>query len=622
MNNFKSRLTLLPRKLKVFIVLINDITFFYLSSFLALSLRFDKFFLEFYNQPIIHVGVLIFIPIFFYTGLYSNIFRYQNFSGLFKISQSILIYTLIITLILYFSKISNFPRSFGVVQSLIFFSFVSISRILFVSIYNNFLISEKIQKSKLSILIYGVNDLSTEVANKIGFKNIFGFISDDKSKKNEKVNNKKIFSVDDINEICKLNYISHVIICNKKNNLNYNQSLKKKFTKFAIRVRFIDSLANELFLDTYKNLNEINLDDILDREIEIDYNQIAKTINNKRILITGAGGSIGSELSNQIANLKPDSIVLVDNSEYNIYKLEIELNNLKINNKLFFKLVSVTNSKEIDKIFKLYKPQIVFHAAAYKHVPILETNLISACNNNILGTYYVLKKCYEYNIEKFVLISTDKAVRPTNIMGATKRFAEKISMTFAHNYKNLNTEVNIVRFGNVIGSTGSVIPRFNEQLKNKENITITHPDITRYFMKISEAIGLVLYSSTINNSGNIYFLNMGKPIKIYDIAMKMIKLYGYTVKNENLPNGDIGITYTGLRKGEKMFEELFYSDHVETTFHKDIYLTNDNFFEYEKAIKLIENLEDCVTNSDEKTFLNLLLNNIEDFKNDSVKISN
>ncbi len=621
MNNFKKKIIFLPRKLKVTIVLLIDIFLFYFSSFLALSLRFDKFFIDFYNQHIVHIGLLIFIPIFFYTGLYSSIFRYQNFSGLIKICQSIFIYGIIFSILLLFAKISNFPRSFAVIQSLIFLSLISISRVFFVNIYMNFLSSNQNNEEKFKILIYGVNDLSFELANKIGYKFIIGFISE-KSKNKVKINNKPIFGIDEIDDVCNSNNISHVIICESGDDLSKYQNLKKIFTKKSVKVRFIDNVANDMFLNTYKSLNEINLDDIIDREIDIDYDLIAQTVKGKRVLITGAGGSIGSELASQIVKLKPSLLILLDNSEFNIYSLEIKLGKSNINQNLIFKLVSITDENELNKVFNNFKPNLVFHAAAYKHVPILETNPISACQNNILGSVNVIKNCYKHKIDKFILISTDKAVRPTNVMGATKRFAEKISMSYANNFKDSNTKVYIVRFGNVIGSAGSVIPLFNEQIKNKETLTITHPDITRYFMKISEAVGLVLLSSTFRTSGNVYFLNMGEPIKIQDIAIKMIKLYGFKVKNHDNETGDIEILYTGLRPGEKMYEELFYSDDVMQTSHNDIFLTNDKYFDYNVSLKLIEKLRVYVSQSLDNNILDILEQNIEGFKNEQKKLSN
>ena len=337
-----------------------------------------------------------------------------------------------------------------------------------------------------------------------------------------------------------------------------------------------------------KQLKDIGVEDLLARHPkDLDKSAIKKFIENKKVLITGAGGSIGSEISRQCANFGASELILLDHSEFNLYQIAEELCNFKP------KLVmqSVVNKDLLDKTFEKYKPDIVIHAAAYKHVPLVEDNITEAILNNIVGTKNTIDCAIKHGVEKFVLISTDKAVRPTNVMGTTKRICE----LYAQNVDSKNTEIVAVRFGNVLGSSGSVIPKFKAQIALGGPITVTHPDITRYFMLIPEACELVLQAASIGKGGEIFILDMGEPIKIVDLAKKMIALSG---KNE------INIEFTGLRPGEKLYEELLISDTDMKTEYESITVAgktnyeigklNQDIFELVSTNEKIEKLKEIV----------------------------
>jgi FlaA1/EpsC-like NDP-sugar epimerase len=354
------------------------------------------------------------------------------------------------------------------------------------------------------------------------------------------------------------------------------KTIYNRFDKYFKEIKILPSLE-EILLDEQfsKQLQNISVEDLLARHPQdLDKKQISSFIENKKILITGAGGSIGSEIVRQCVKFNAKELVLLDHSEYNLYKVEQEVmnNNIKINSIMH----SVVNIKSLEKTFDLYRPDVVIHAAAYKHVPLVESNVKDAIINNVIGTKNCIDMAIKYDVKKFVLISTDKAVRPTNVMGTTKRICE----LYAQNVNAKNTEIVAVRFGNVLGSSGSVIPKFKEQIKNGGPITVTHPDITRYFMLIPEACELVLQAASIGRGGELFILDMGKPIKIVDLAKKMIEL----------SNSEVEITFTGLRPGEKLYEELLIHDTDEKTKYESITVAKPTVYSIGQLNEDIEHL--------------------------------
>ena len=348
-----------------------------------------------------------------------------------------------------------------------------------------------------------------------------------------------------------------------------------------------------------------------------------KNILSKTILVTGAGGSIGSELCRQIIKHKPKKLLMVEISEYALYSIHDQLNSESNTDTELIPLIgSVQDAQRMERIISIFKPATIYHAAAYKHVPIVEENLIEGLKNNLLGTFELAKLALKNNVNNFVFISTDKAVRPTNIMGATKRLAE-LSLQ-ALNEKNIipsesksKTKFSIVRFGNVLDSSGSVIPKFREQIKNGGPITLTHPDITRYFMTITEAAQLVIQAGAMAKGGDVFVLDMGKPIKIYDLALRMIELSGLSLKNSSNLNGDIEIKITGLRPGEKLYEELLLSKNPIKTKHPKIYRSKEPFILHDELFKEIDLLKILIENNDLEKILEKIKKIVIDYSPNS-----
>ena len=367
------------------------------------------------------------------------------------------------------------------------------------------------------------------------------------------------------------------------------------------------------------SIQELDINDLIDRKpVLFEHDLPKKFISSKIVVVTGGGGSIGSQLSRQIIEYQPKKLIIIESSEYALYKITNSLNKLNYNQntEIIPLLENVCNEKEIDNIFKIYKPEIVYHSAAYKHVPIVEENIISGIKNNIFGTKIIIDTALKYNVNNFILISTDKAVRPTNIMGATKRFAE--IYTQAKSEIANHTKLSIVRFGNVIGSSGSVIPKFTKQILSGGPVSVTHKEITRYFMTIPEASFLVIYASLLSEGGEVFLLDMGKPVKIYDLAKKMILSHGFTIKNSSNKNGNIEIKITGLRPGEKLYEELLIGEDSTNTNHSMIKKAQEEFIEMSEIVGQINNLENYIKSYQIEKIYKFFNKNIEGFQQDLV----
>lgn len=435
--------------------------------------------------------------------------------------------------------------------------------------YKNPLLKEDNRKK---LLIIGAGEAAKEIIKSVQKNmnneyNVIGVIDDNKNKHNYSISGVKILgNRNKIEEICKNEKIDEIFFAiskiskeNKKQILNICQNTGKKV---KILPGIEDIIRGKKITD---NLRDVEIEDLLGREpIKLDNNSIEPLIKDRVVLVTGGGGSIGSELCRQIIQFKPKTLVMLDIYENTLYDIEMELRRKHPDADIKAVIASIRDKKRLDEIFEEYKPYLVFHAAAHKHVPLMEVSPLEAIHNNIFGTYNVVNCCDEFNVKRFILISTDKAVNPTNIMGATKRMCEMIVQA---KDKVSNTEYAAVRFGNVLGSNGSVIPLFKKQIAEGGPVTVTHKEITRYFMTIPEAVSLVIQAMTYAEGGEIFVLDMGEPVKIYDLATSLIKLSGYE------PNVDIKIKITGLRAGEKLYEELLMSgEGLEKTKHQKIFV--------------------------------------------------
>ena len=391
------------------------------------------------------------------------------------------------------------------------------------------------------------------------------------------------------------------------------RSLLAEVEQYSVKVRILPGLTEiaqgKIFVS---ELKEVDSSDLLGRlKIEAQQHLIDRNIKGKVVLITGAGGSIGTEIAEQVSRNGAKKIILLDSNEFALYAIKKELDEMNESSSVFAILGNVTDKQRIYKVCSSFKVATVYHAAAYKHVPIVEENPFEAVNNNILGTKHCLEASCEAFVETFVLISTDKAVRPSNIMGATKRFSELILQAYAA--RNSTTKMTMVRFGNVIGSSGSAIPLFQEQIKNGGPVTVTDPNVIRYFMTITEAAELVLQAGAMGEGGDVFLLDMGEPIKILELARRLISLSGLDVKDENNPNGDIEIKFTGLRPGEKLYEELLIGDSVSKTEHVRILKAKEDYLPYEDIEKYLDVIKKAEEDGDTALLKTILTEAISGF---------
>lgn len=549
------------KRVRIIALIVLDIVALALCSFLALALRFDfhditqKYIDNLFNYIII--DVIIMVTIFSFFKVYKSMWTYASITELINIMIACTIYE-IIEFIYKNAFNLDMPNSYYLIKLFLLYIFISAIRFSY-RIARALRDYEKVRLGYTNTMIIGAGEagrlLITEIYNnKENFKNkICCIIDDDKNKIGSYIKNIPIVgNRTKIKEFVNKYNIEEIIIAmpsitREKLNLILDECQKTK-----CEIKTLPSLSELVGKPTMKKVRPISYEDFLGRkEIVVDLKTISSSLENKRILVTGGGGSIGSELCRQIAKCKPSELIIFDIYENNAYDIEQELirNYPELNLKTI--IGSVRDYDRLENVFKLYKPEYVFHAAAHKHVPLMEKSPNEAIKNNCLGTLNVVKLSDIYKVKKFVLISTDKAVRPTNVMGATKRICEMIIQTYN---KKSKTDFVAVRFGNVLGSNGSVIPLFLKQIENGGPVTVTHKDITRFFMTIPEAVSLILQAFIYAKGGEIFVLDMGEPVKIYDLAKKIIRCKGLE------PGIDIKIKITGLRPGEKLYEELLMDE--------------------------------------------------------------
>ncbi len=530
------------------------------------------------NLFLIAINVFLFIPIFFIFGLYSLVYRYFSLIELSKIFFAVL--TTVIFLVLINFLYNNDPSNITtfIYQNIIFFFLVILIRIL---VSNIILYNQKKNRSRV-VLIYGAGAAGRQLMSSLSFSdedNMIGFVDDDENKQGSTILGFKIYSRDEISKLIKKNGVNCIYLAIANNARIDRNTIISNLRQFRVKIFSIPSLDDIVSKkQEISQLKLLNFNDLLPKILDKkDY--IFSNLRSKTVIVTGGGGSIGSQLCRQLINSKVKHIIIIDHSEHSLYQIdreirrEIEILDEKIMTTSILK--DITQINAMREIFENFSPDIVFHAAAYKHVPLIESNKLSGLYNNFIGTKIIADLSDEFNVQKFVLISTDKAVNPINVMGLSKRLSEMYVQSL-----NECSEItySIVRFGNVAGSSGSVLPLFRDQIDRGGPVTVTDPNATRYFMSIDEAVILVLQSSEISKGGEIFVLNMGEPHNITDIAKRVIELSGFTYKSDENPDKyDIDIIYTGLRPGEKLEEDLFINGNFTKTDDPNIFLTQNGF---------------------------------------------
>ncbi len=596
----------LPRSLKILILIINDLIISYFVTWLSFFLRIEFFDVE--HTLVLKFFLLncfIFIPLFFIFRVYHSLSRYFSINFIFDLFISTIVFIIILLFILFYFSPSGIPRSLSIIYPVFFMIFIILSRLFFVFFINISATSDRKNKT----IIYGAGDLGNSVSKILiekGNFDIVGFIDNNSQKIGRKINNIKIFSHKELDTVVKKYNVDSAVLSIKKISGESKKEIITNLSRLKLKTDIVD--VNLDINEKEINLRKINLNDIIESKRFIKSEKYTE-IKDQTILVSGAGGSIGSELVKQIIKSIPKTIILLDNSEYNLFIINREIQKLidvkHYDIKIICKLVSITDLENLNDIFNEHKPQQVFHAAAYKHVSLVEKNPIESIKNNVIGTLNIVDCAINYNVSRFLFISTDKAVKPTTIMGKTKRLGEKIIKEKV-NDKKCNTIFSIVRFGNVLGSSGSVIPLFIEQIESGGPITLTHKDIKRYFMTIEDAVSLVLEASQFAKGGEIYLLDMGKSIKIYDIALKLINLSGLTLKDRNNSHGDIEIKITGLDPIEKLDEELIIAGSTKKTINPSIFEVDADISIQENFFTKINDIKSSLVLENKKHVLNLL----------------
>ena len=595
-----------PRSVKTFFAISLDFACLIFSVWSAYYLRLGDF-VSLSERGLIPLilSILISYPIFYFFGLYKTIFRYSGINSLLTVSRAMFSYSIFYTLLISFIGIKGVPRTLGIIQPLLLLVLICSWRLLLRYILRKLNSDHYAKDDVINALVYGSGKAGRQLVRAMQENtdiSLKGFVDDDESQQGCKLDGKLIYSPNEISKLIIKKDISLILLALPSIPKKQRSKIIRNLTKHKIAIRSIPEISEiakgERLITEFVDLD---IDDLLDRvEVEPFKSLMRKNIFRKTILVTGSGGSIGSELCRQIIKFKPKILLLVEISEYALYTIHSELEQIKSSELEILPLIgSVQDKRRMKEIISIWKPATIYHAAAYKHVPIVEYNLIEGLKNNVLGTFELAKLASINKVSNFVFISTDKAVRPTNIMGATKRLAELCLQAlnkkhYQSNIDNNETKFSIVRFGNVLDSSGSVIPKFRDQIKKGGPLTLTHQEITRYFMTINEAAQLVIQAGALAKGGDVFILDMGQPVKIYDLAVRMIELSGLSVKDNFNKKGDIEIQITGLRPGEKLYEELLLSANPSTTKHPKIFRSQEPFIEYSKLEKEINSLKKII----------------------------
>ena len=603
MNQIVSYLLARSRTIKRLIVLCVDTFVCIVSVWLAFYLRLGETVRV--STPLllaIAASIALALPLFIRFGLYRAIFRYSGLPALKAVANATLFYGLAYAAVFTVWGIEGVPRTIGLLQPIILFLLVGASRVA-ARIWLGGLYEVRLRQSALPrALIYGAGAAGRQLASAMVNSHeirVVGFLDDDHHLHGQLLNGLRIHDPSMLESLIEQVGATDVLLAIPSTSRQRRVEILAQLKPYRLAVRTLPGLGDiATGRVTLADVRELDIDDLLGRA-PVRPNGLLMNMNNhgKTVVVTGAGGSIGAELCRQLLQTLPKRLLLVEANEHALYQVHRELvqslqaadlSDAETQLDIVPLLASVCDETRIEEIMGTWQPHTVYHAAAYKHVPLVESNICEGVQNNVFGTYSVAKACIEQGVSDFVLISSDKAVRPTNVMGASKRLAELCVQGLYHQYQNQKINISMVRFGNVLESSGSVIPKFKQQIKEGGPITLTHPDVTRYFMTITEAAQLVIQAGAMSKQCDVFVLDMGKSVKIKDLIYRIVELSGLSIKDEENPDGDIEIKVTGLRAGEKLFEELLLGNNPQPTSHEKIKKAQDPFvslFELEKQLK-------------------------------------
>lgn len=622
-----TRILSIPRRSKRTIALIIDGMLCLLATYVAFYLRLGEWVFFHRNQwSITALAIALALSIFVLAGLYRTILRYSNGVALLSLAQACLVYGVVYSAIITLAQIDDVPRTVGIIQPVLLFLFVASSRVVVGWLLGGPYARLIRSGADRAVMIYGAGTAGRQLFQALAASEmrVRGFIDDDTALHGRILLGKPIFSPDDIEELVRRGVLSELLLAIPSASRKRRSEILSLIGPLGVPVRTMPGLSDVAQGKVQvEDLLPLDLDDLLGRDVVVpDQDMLVRNIRGKTVLVTGAGGSIGSELCRQIVANEPAVLLLVEVSEPALYAIHQELERQAAIRphppRLIALLASVCDADRVDRIVAAWRPDTIYHAAAYKHVPLVEHNPAVGVYNNVFGTLNMAQAACRHGVSDFVFISTDKAVRPTNIMGTTKRLAEQVLQALAE--RQPATRLSMVRFGNVLGSSGSVVPLFRRQIEAGGPITLTHPEITRYFMTIPEAAQLVIQAGAMASGGEVFVLDMGNPVKIADLARMMVELSGSTLRTSDNLDGDIELTYIGLRPGEKLYEELLIGDNPSPTRHPRIMKASESFIAWAMLSDELERLRSLVDAGDVGPLLALLLRLVPEYTPESESV--
>jgi FlaA1/EpsC-like NDP-sugar epimerase len=606
----------LDRAKKTAALVAMDGTLCVFSVWIAFSLRLGVWGLW---DPAIAVVILaslvVWLSVFTFRGVYRSVVRFIGSRTMLGIAISCLLMSLALSVVFIVYPVPGVPRTIGVLQPMVFAFLLVISRLMARYVLFDLLNRRGFGGSPSRVMIFGAGSAGRQLAKSLTHEPgmlLLGYVDDDVRLAGQYLDGVKVYYNKDLGEVVERLGIDTVLLAVPGISSQHRKRIVRGFADIPVHVLTLPALGD--LVDgsvSTESLREIEITDLLGRDpVPPNHLLLHRTIADRVVMITGAGGSIGSELSRQISALKPTAIILVEMTEHALYLVERELmeaqqvGDFDQATSIHAELANIADRLTVHRLFERWKPDTVFHAAAYKHVPLVEENVIAGLLNNIFGTLRCALQAKRVGVKHFILVSTDKAVRPTNVMGASKRVCELVLQGLAA--EEGKTRFAMVRFGNVLGSSGSVVPRFQQQIKEGGPVTLTHRDVTRYFMTIPEAAQLVIQAGAMAEGGDVFLLDMGKPIRIHDMARTMIHLSGLSVRDEENPEGDIEIREVGLRKGEKLYEELLIGDSAQPTSHPRIMRALEQRLTWHDLLERLDLMETALADGDRSKALEIL----------------
>ena len=618
-----------PRWAKRALVFTLDINLCLIATWLAFYLRLGEF-ISFAGLSRWSSGATtaaaasigIALPIFVIFRFYRSIFRYSGWLSSLTLARTLSVYGLVYAMIFTLLSVENVPRTVGIIQPVLLFLLISLSRYLAQAILGKHYLFFSKQTSRTNALIYGTGRSGRQLKSALDNNSpiqVVGFLDDDDLLHDQVLDGCLIYNPAELQNIIHSQKVSEVLFAMPNLSRKRRNEILKQLTFSHVRVRSVPNIS-ELAQGAYDSskLMELDVYDLLAREpVMPSHILMAKCVYKKVVMVTGAGGSIGSEICRQLLSNEPTKLLLIENSEIALYSILSDLEKIIVSTKsghipeLVPFLTSVQDKEQIQEIISTWVPDTIYHSAAFKHVSLVEQSVVSSIKNNVLGTLIMAEAAIDNGVQHFVLISSDKAVRPTSVMGATKRLAEMVLQALAS--KSHTTILSIVRFGNVLDSSGSVVPKFRQQISKGGPITVTHPDVNRYFMTISEASQLVIQAGALARCGDLFMLDMGQPVKIIDLARRMVELSGLRIKDKHCPEGDIEIEFTGLQPGEKLFEELLIVENSNPTNHPQIKQGFDKFPSWLEIMPRMNELTIALKENDVRSCLLILQHLVEGY---------